>query len=426
MGSDPVNITGRFSAGPISSLDIEIAGDAEGEVLVYHAQTLVGQCTSSCSLAVPEGALVIAAATPYGFESLTGAGCVIDGDRCEITPLGSAQITATFRRDPKDRWTFVGNVGEVFTKGAFDAAGNLIAGSQQRVVKLGPTGTLLWERAPTGGEILVAPSGEIYVSDSRGTVKLDPAGTELWVRPGGPRALDVAGNVLVVGAGMTLYQPDGTAIWTAPGRGTGIDGTGIIYEPFTRIEENDPPGHYHRNLYAHRYGAAGTPLADTAMWDSVEEWGEYQVVVTPNRIAILSTDEWDYKIMGVGVFNPTTGERSHYVDTWRMGGDDALQRGFITGGGDDIGYVHDPDELAVWNFGGYGYQLDWLRADGTIWTLMRFPPPSDNRWTYYGPYFAGVAAGPSGHVAMLGRHRPFYLEGTPRRPDVGIIQAFAP
>jgi hypothetical protein len=430
MGSDPVNITGRFSAGPIAGLDIEIAGGAEGEVLVYQADSLVGRCTSSCSLAVPAGALVIAAATTFQFESLTGTGCVADGDRCEITPSGSAQITATFRRDPKDRWTFVGNVGEEFTKGAFDAAGNLIAGSQQRVVKLGPTGTLLWERAPTGGEILVAPSGVIYVTDARGTVKLDPAGSELWVRPGGPTALDVAGNVLVVdyatgSARMTLYQPDGTPLWTAPGSGTEIDGTGTIYDPFTQLEWNELDDHPHKILYAHRYDAIGAPLADTGRLGLVEEWGDFGFAVTANRRAVLERDDYDYRMLRLVVTDVATGELTHYVDTWRLGNVPIIPDGFITGGGDDIAYVHDPDEGDVYFFGGYGYQLERLAADGTIWTLKRFLPRTDNRTTYYGLHSAGVAAGPGGHIAMLGHHRPFYLQGMPRRPDVGIIQAFA-
>jgi hypothetical protein len=421
-----VAITAGFSTTQTTNFDVVIAGDADGEVLVYHEGGLVGQCTSSCSLAVPAGELVVAASTPYSLESLTGTGCVADGDRCTITPTGPTQITATFRRDAKDLWTFFGNPGEEFSKGAFDAAGNLIAGSQQRVIKLGPTGALVWERPPTNSEILVAASGVIYLGDSRGTVKLGLAGDELWIRPGWPRALDTAGNVLVVeSSGMTLYQPDGAAIWTAPGQGTEIDGTGTIYQPFTQLEENDPPGHYHRNLYAHRYGATGVPLADTGMWGSVEEWGEYQVAVTPNRIAVLSRDEWDYKIVGVGVFNPTTGEHHHYVDAWRMDGFDELPRGFVTGAGDDIGFVHDPDELAVWNFLVYGYQLDRLRADDTRWTVMRFPPSSEERQTYYGTYFAGAAGGPSGQLAVLGHYRPFYLD-TRSRPDVGIIQAFAP
>lgn len=423
-----VQITGRFSEGATTSLDLELAGDAEGEMLVLHDATVVGRCTSSCSLAVPTGALTIAAVTPYRLESLTGTDCVQDHDRCEITPPGHAQITATFRRDPKDLWTFFGHAGEEFTDGGFDAAGNLIARSQDRVIKLGPNGALLWERPWIGGEVLVAPSGIIYVADLRGAVQLGPAGDERWIRPGAPRALDAAQNVLVAdyatgSARMTLYRPDGTVIWTAPGDGTEIDGSGTIYEPFTELEWNDTDDHPHRVLYMHRYDAVGMPLADTGPSGSVEEWGDFQVVMTANRHAVLERDEWDYSILRMSVYNPSTKQRTHLVEAWRL--DAGVPRGFITGAGDDIGFVHDPDELEVWSFASFGYQLDRLRADGTTWTVMRFPWISSDQAPYYGARHAGIAGGAGGHLAMLGSYQPFRDWGEPLAL-VGFIQAFAP
>ncbi|MEJ7600806.1 MAG: hypothetical protein WKG01_23075 [Kofleriaceae bacterium] len=428
-GDDPVEITAFFTTGPGASLDLELAGDAAGEIVVYLAGTRVGRCTSSCSLAVPDGTLTIAAATPHRLESLTGTGCVPDGDRCEITPPGYARVTATFRRDPKDRWTFFGNPGETFVRGGFDAAGNLIAGSQQRLIKLGPTGTLVWERPWSGGSFLVGASGDIYLSDPRGTVKLDPAGNEVWVRPGTPSALDPTGNVLVVDSDtgaprMTLYQPAGTVIWRAPGAGTQIDGTGRIYEPFTTLVESDPPDdHGHLVLAMHRYAADGTPLSDFGSWGGVEESGEFQVAVTAHRLAVLERDAYDFSWLRLSIHEVATYQRTQYVEEERL--QPNLMTGFIIGAGDDIGFAHEPGENVMYWFYGYGYQLDRLRADGSTWTVQRIAPPSDAYRADYGPLLGGVAGGPGGELAMLGAYQQFRAWPEPAAP-VGLIQAFAP
>ena len=204
-GTTRIDVAATY--GGIGILEIVVAGDAPGEVVVWRDDTQLGRCTASCSLVVGPGPVTVAAATPNRLESLAGQDCTVEADRCTIAVVDEARLTATFRRDPKDRWTFFGTSGEVFTQGGFDQAGNLIAGSQHRVVKLSATGQLLWQKPPTY-RFLVGADGASYLGDARGTVKYDPDGNEVWVRPGGPNALDHSGNLLVVHAQqMTLTGP---------------------------------------------------------------------------------------------------------------------------------------------------------------------------------------------------------------------------
>ena len=429
-GGDRVDLVASFRVG--SSLEITMPGDAPGEVSAYHDGELIGRCTSSCSLIVPPAPLLIVATTPNILESVTGAGCAMEFDHCTITPDDGAQITATFRRDPKDRWTFFGRPNERFTTGAFDYAGNLIAISVLRMIKLDPNGQLLWERPdPDDAEVLIGPGNVIYIHDSRGAVKLDPDGHELWVWPATTvSALDAAGNLLLLrtvnGASqMTLVRPDGTPLWSAPGSGTTIDGAGIIYGEFITLEWDEDSGHYHEKLNTHRYGSGGAPLADALYWGSVEEEGHFQFLVTPNHSAVLELDKYDFNMLNVSVRTLATNAPVHVSYVWRIR-NDRFPNGFIAGAGDDVGFIHDPSDGLAETFYGYGYVLSHLRADGSYWTVERIPPRD---WTLpltsYGPYVYGLAGGPNGDLAMLGIYRPFE-RSDPTRPDVGLIQAFAP
>jgi len=215
-------------------------------------------------------------------------------------------------------------------------------------------------------------------------------------------------------------------VWSAPGAGSDIDGGGIIYEPFITLVLDEGSGHYHERWNAHRYGPTGAPLADILDLGSVEEGYRMEAVVTPNHLAILELNYWNESTANVWVRNVTTNAIVHHTGAGR--GWNEFPNGFIAGAGDDVGFIHEPGELVVWDWNRMGYQLDHLKADGTSWNILHIPPqdPAPITWYPPGAEVYGLAGGPDGDLAMLGSYRPFDLGDSRTRPDVGLIQAFAP
>ncbi|MBC7549921.1 MAG: hypothetical protein H7269_03290 [Cellulomonas sp.] len=186
--------------------------------------------------------------------------------RCTLSAGGTdASYAAAFSFVAKDDWTFFGDPGERFMTGAFDAANDLIASSQQRMIELDATGQLLWSQPPVD-RIVAAPGTDFYTwTAADGTVKRSSDGSALWTFPGELEAVDlVTGNVLVHPSSTTMavLLPTGVPLRTMPGQGTDLDSAGIVYEPYTYTIVGTPtqPSERYARLAARRYSATGDPI----------------------------------------------------------------------------------------------------------------------------------------------------------------------
>lgn len=415
-GLEPLAVTATFAPTGAGTLALTFAGDATGEVQIEASwpETTLVTCFASCNVPIEPGVeYTLTAATPSGFGGITGACATTTGTCWFDGAAGTLGATATFTKDPKERWTRL-PAGTAVRSLAYDGAGNLIVAlAPSGLAKLSPAGATSWT-LPLAGvrHVATGPGNTIYVLNGM-LRKLDPDGAELWARPLPPEAQGGGAadfeRSLAVGAdgAVAVRGSNGVARWDAAGalswatvlidgpRSVVIDAAGVVHAA--------QPSAFGDSVDVVRFSPAGVALPPLEFYT-----GEYH--------AVLALD-------GAGQLMATSsGHSSVILETdafWRVlstSDGDWVPTGAAGAGTGDVLWVYQPSELGwpvcPWTARRYS------AAGAERWSLAR-QMTSSWLWGSLGATPGQLAAGPSGELAVGGTYTGLSYTGA-------WVQTFAP
>jgi hypothetical protein len=421
-GTDPRTITATFTLATGSpALNVAFAGTAWGEVAITAGGTTT-VCSTACTVPYSPGETVgVAASTPSTLVGITGACASSGSDHCSFTaPSGTSTVTARFDRDTNERWTFLGGLNETFGAADVDSAGNVIAASGSRVVKLDANGALVWAKPIAAARQVVAGSGNvIYLAFAASVQQLDSAGTVQWTKPFTSISAVAAspnGDVAISADGMLrVFEANGTLRWMAAGSfpQLDIDASGTIHGSI--VQSVGPPEERETWLDVARFTATGTPLAN---------------VVDITSRGILGTVELQFVVdSNSRYFGRTTSERDLYLTS--RGQDGIVQF--------QLSPIDRVMRLLPSGIAATGVDIAWVQAHETAFahgfTVQRLSPAGGITWNLRrnatacgenGDEFHAIAGGPSGQLVLVGSYQGLLTGYCTTPKHLGWIQAFAP
>lgn len=420
-GTDPRTVTAIFtlSQGP-AVVTVAFAGTARGEVGVDAGGT-VTVCTSACNVPYSPGETVtVFAATPSTLTGISGACATSTNfpDTCNFTaPTGTSVVTATFSKAPKERWTFLGDLDERFIATDLDSAGNVIAGSSNRVIKLDLAGGLVWSKPLAVLELSVGVADVVYVAGATSVTKLDASGGTVWTKPyGAVTAISASpnGNIVIAADGnLTVYDSGGVQQWTVARSVDDfvIDAASGIHIPVPRNSADQSW------FDTARYTATGTPLANVVEVSPIISSGANGDVL--GQLALDATGRY------VGLMS----NREAYVQVSPVGGAIAYQLGTMSASSRRLASLVSP----------WSTDVAWIRAQEEFndhgFTLKKLSPTGSTSYTLFrqaigcganGDQFFAMAGGPTGQLSIVGRYQGLLGGYCGTTKSVGWIQTFDP
>jgi hypothetical protein len=212
------------------------------EVVVVQDDVRIATCAESCAVDLAPGSDIEIFATSVGEVAEISGACTGNRTCGFVMSPGPAMVGVTAPIATNEEWriAIAGGVHDA----AFDSAGNLIVATNVSLLKLDPTGALIWTLPRIASAVEVGPDDTIYVTGTGGLARLTAAGAELWIVPGagcsGPLsqclAVGPSGEVAIGGDPIRRYNPDGTLSWShltehgsgmKPAVAIGLDG--VVY-----------------------------------------------------------------------------------------------------------------------------------------------------------------------------------------------------
>ncbi len=252
------SVTAYF--GSSTSLTVNFAGGGPGMVQVVDIlqNRQLALCTSSCSVTVTPGAEInVTAVTPSNFGGLSGACSPStsppNNTSCSLIVDLPATITATFTKDPAERWTLLSSTTDPIVGGAFDGSGNFTLIQAHMITKLDATGGVLWADAVAADGFVAAPGGTLYVTSGGNLLAIDASGAITATNPFTGILGFIAPNGDLFGTDSngvsTEWTPTGAVVRTLSFVPAGIDSSSTFYAV--------------TSLWgAARWAFDGTPLSD--------------------------------------------------------------------------------------------------------------------------------------------------------------------
>jgi hypothetical protein len=397
-------------------LALAIAGGGLGEVVVRDAasQSELAVCTADCTVAVTAGQeLEIAASTVSRYGGLSGA-CVSQEATCTFTAAaGTSTLTATFARDPGERWTVLPGGGTIRTA-AYDSAGNLVVGTGG-ITKLSPDGAVVWNVPLAVCVLAIGPGDTIYAQTTTQVVKLDAGGATLWSRPLDRHAVGcgdgegfihnlavgVDGAVAIHGdTGVARWDADGNLTWAAAVDGFGVYGVAIDRAGTVHAGVLDPDSG--ESIAVVLFAADGTPLGA----------GDR---ITPQYHGMFLIDAADRLVATASGHSHTDFVGGGTSGTVEIPDPDYAPTGICSSGGGELGWLYQLDD-------GSSLARDWVleryRNGQFVSRVSRAPVPD----LFAGPFGTvpmDIAMDAQGNIAIVGSYTGVVSGG-------GWIQTFGP
>ncbi|MBX3160021.1 MAG: choice-of-anchor D domain-containing protein [Deltaproteobacteria bacterium] len=398
----PATVTASFvSAGP-SSIDITFAGDASGEVQVWlEGVATPVSCFASCSIpAMPDQRVEVLASTPSGFGGITGD-CDVSGGYCFLTaPPGTAAITVTFTKDPKEQWTRFVSPG--VRTAAFDGTDALVVGGSAGISKLSPAGATVWSITLPAVALAVGPADSIYVNTGTHVVKLDAGGATQWTVPLDPRSVGCPatghfvhciavapdGAVAVHGStGVARWDATGAPTWSVPIALTPHFGVAIDLAGVVMAEKEDPATA--ESVDVVRFSPAGVALS------TLEDVSpQYHGMITVDGAGNLITSSSGHSRAYLRAYTPTPISRDLTIASSSF-----VENGVASLGTGELAWIHFLGDLTL--------IADWrvrrITSTGSEpWTLTRRRISSVLKES--GTVPIDIAGSPTGRIAIVGQY----------------------
>lgn len=251
----PARISATFVRKATATIALSFAGTGAGDARVRGADgAVVANCYSTCTIPVNVDEPYVVEASTWSQFSGFSSNCPMAGPgTCEVTTTaGTTTVTVTFDKRAGERFTrFLPGLP---TAVELDSDGNVIVLTNDRLIKLSPTGTTLWSMPFEAVQLDTGPQASIYVVGTQnsfsGLVKLDGDGVVQWKAPivsgytGGDnvsifaRSLATAPDGAVVSLGprgVMRWDRKGAVAWTKElgfatvgGIGVKPDGTVVV------------------------------------------------------------------------------------------------------------------------------------------------------------------------------------------------------
>ena len=429
-------VTARFVSSAPASLSIDFSGGALGEVRVYDqtANMQLAICSSFCSLPLTAGdTILVTSSSPSNVGGLTGA-CTSTGNECQLTANGAATITASFPKDPAERWTLLGAQASTVIDAAFDDAGNLFVVQTSTLTKLDPTGAIVWSRSLAIDSFVVAASG-LYATSGGNLLFIDASGTTQASHPftGTLQFLAPNGDLVgTTGNGTTEWAPDGSIVRTlAFGPVNGLDSAGTFYQLVSTAF--DYGGTPFNSYSSNRWASDGSMLAafpevapnsENTYSNGLAVGGDHVVAYSDG----VSSDTYSF---GWEAHAPDGSlEASATVTRQGVSSLDALPGAAMPAGTNEVAFYYTPDYVGFTPAVGcypYGIVIGWATKASPSWittTVLR--PLTAATYEYSGDCGKLVVGGPHGEVALIGQYTGLYDFTTLAQPTQLLIQTFYP
>ena len=367
-----------------SDLAIAFAGDAPGEVGVFwtsggnmESAICYGPCTVPLT---PGDQIYVAEATTSTDGGVSGACSSGTQGYCGfVAPVGSATITATFTKDPKEQWTRLFDAPVIGV--THDGSGDVIVATASEVTKLSSTGSTIWTVAVPALGVATGPNDSVYVVTSSRVVKLDASGATLFTASldsystGGCTssvgdriepcvAVGGDGAVVVHGVGVTQWDASGNLGWTAAGPANGlpgiaVDGQGVVYEGCQAVVDT---------LGACRFTAGGSALAT---WNDIGSGIRGEIAIDSDGQLVASTSFAG----GVTFYRMQTTGAVDYTRAYQdMGIVDPVENGVAASAAGQLAWWY---LTASYLDPRFGYHVSvFTNANADVWSLER--PIYDN------------------------------------------------